>query len=104
MKNFFKTLIVTALFLFPLLFARCAASRCDGRCGRADSLVTISQGEYRMLKQRADEHYVVVQRRVFDSLLMKTKALQELCDQLVRHLPEEIRSENSHSGEIHQQR
>lgn len=104
MKTTIKALIVTALSLSPLLFARCAATRGGGRCCRPDSLVTISAGEYEMLKQRADERYVVVQRRVFDSLLMKTQALQELCDQLVKHLPEEIRSENNRPGETYQQK
>lgn len=104
MKTIVKTLIVTALFLSPLLFARCAATRGGSRCCRPDSLVTISKDEYEMLKQRADERYVVVQRRAFDSLLMKTKALQELCDQLIKHLPEEIRSENNRPGETYQQK
>lgn len=102
MKTIIKVLIIIALFLTALFLSRCAASRGGGRHGRPDSLVTIPQGEYRMLKERADERYVVVQRRVFDSLLMKTKALQELCDQLVRHLPEEIRSEKDRPGEIYQ--
>uniref|UniRef100_UPI0040251A2E hypothetical protein n=1 Tax=Alistipes onderdonkii TaxID=328813 RepID=UPI0040251A2E len=85
-----------------LLSSRCSASRgSSGRC-RTDSLITISYSEYEQMRQRAEERYVIVQRRTFDSLLMKTKALQELCDQLVKHLPEEIRSEKGRHGEIYQ--
>lgn len=102
MKNAVKILIVIALFSAAFSFTHCAASRGNNVRSRTDSLVTISYGEYEMLKQRADERYVVVQRRTFDSLLTKTKALQELCDQLVKHLPEEIRSEQKPSGQTNQ--
>ena len=95
MRHLFKTLIAYSLFLTPLFFVRCATSRVTGGDVRNDSLVTISRQEYELLRQRADERYVVVQRQVFDSLLMKTKALQELCDALVKHLPEEVRSVNN---------
>lgn len=102
MKNTIKGLIAIALFLTPLLFGRCAASRGAGGDPRNDSLVTISRQEYELLRQRADERYVVVQRRVFDSLLMKTQALQELCDALVKHLPVEIRSEQDATNQPNQ--
>ncbi len=96
MKPRIKALTAIVLFSTPLLFGQCAASRGAGaESSRNDSLITISRQEYELLRQRADERYVVVQRNVFDSLLMKTKALQELCDALVKHLPVETRSEKT---------
>lgn len=95
MKSFAKALIAIALFLTPLLFGRCAATRNAGGEIRNDSLVTISRNEYGMLRAQADERYVIVQRRTYDSLLTKTRELQELCDALVEHLPVEVRSEKT---------
>ena len=76
----------------------CASSaRCCCHRAAADSLVVLPRAEYDELHQRADDRYVVVPRRMFDSLQQKTQSLQELCDQLVKHLPQEIRSVNTRS-------
>lgn len=101
MKPIAKALIAITLFSTPLLFGRCAATRNAGGEIRNDSLVTISRNEYALLRTQADERYVIVQRRTYDSLLTKTRELQELCDALVKHLPVEIRSEKTNSN--HQQ-
>lgn len=98
MKTITKALIATTLFTAPLIFGRCAATRSTDGGARNDSLVTISRNEYALLRKQADERYVVVQRRTYDSLLTKTRELQELCDALVEHLPVEIRSERKESN------
>lgn len=98
MKSIAKALIAITLFSVPLVFSRCAATRNAGGVVSNDSLVTISRNEYAMLRTQADERYVVVQRRTYDSLLMKTRELQELCDALVEHLPVEVRSEKKDSN------
>lgn len=97
MKSILKPQIAIILFFVPLIFGCCTATRKAGGVASNDSLVTISRNEYALLRKQADERYVVVQRRTFDSLLMKTRELQELCDALVKHLPVEVRSEKNDS-------
>lgn len=94
MKIIIKTLIVIALFSAALLGTGCGASRPAAGSRPDDSLMLISRHEYRMLRAQADDRYVVVRRRTYDSLVNKTRALQDVCDQLVKHLPDEVRSEH----------
>lgn len=81
-----------------LLAASCAGTRsvarCQEPCPARDSLVRISPNEYRDLQRRVDERYVVVLRREYDSLLRKTQSLKELCDILVKKIPNEMKLVN----------
>ncbi len=98
MKRTFQISAVLLAFAGAAILGGCASSAC--RCcqrAAADSLVVLPRAEYDELHRRADERYVVVPRRMFDSLLHKTQSLQELCDQLIKHLPQEIRAVNPRS-------
>lgn len=94
MKTFAKTLTVIALFSTALLGAGCGTSRPAAGARSDDSMMLIPRHEYRMLRAQADDRYVVVRRRTYDSLVEKTRSLQEVCNQLVKHLPDEVRSEH----------
>ena len=96
MKRTFQISAVLLAVAGAAFLGGCASSACRC-CHRAatDSLVVLPRAEYDELHRRADDRYVVVPRRMYDSLLHKTQSLQELCDQLVKHLPQEIRAVNS---------
>ncbi len=98
MKRTFQLSVVLLACAGAAFLGGCASSACRS-CQRAaaDSLVVLPRAEYEALHRRADDRYVVVPRRMYDSLLHKTQSLQELCDQLVKHLPQEIRAVNSRS-------
>lgn len=97
MKRTFQISVVLLATVGAAFLGGCAAPAYRGCCRRAatDSLVVLSRAEYEELHRRADDRYVVIPRRMYDSLLHKTQSLQELCDQLVKHLPQEIRAVNS---------
>ena len=97
MKRTFQTSALLLAFAGAAFLGGCASSARCCRCAATDSLVVLPRAEYDELHRRADDRYVVVPRRMFDSLQRKTQSLQELCDQLVKHLPQEIRSVNTRS-------
>jgi hypothetical protein len=94
-----KKLIFIALTAATLAVSGCGTVQNASRNTGADSSVTISRGEYDLMKKLADERYIFVEKRTFDSLLNKTKALEEVNRELVKHLPEERRAVNTNQND-----